>query len=80
MALENVNYYFSTVYFQGDDLDLESFGKKKKKKKKERVGDLDADDKDDDENKENGKFFNVIASQSLLFVTDIEIRFNVFNN
>merc|ERR1712242_683212 len=36
----------------GDDLDLESFGKKKKKKK-ERVGGLDADDKDDDENKEN---------------------------
>ena len=43
--------------FQGDDLDLESFGKKKKKKKKDRVGDID-DDKEDGENKENGKFFN----------------------
>merc|ERR1712198_211565 len=36
----------------GDDLDLESFGKKKKKKKKDRVGDID-DDKEDGENKEN---------------------------
>ena len=41
---------------QEDDLNLETFGKKKKKKRpKERTGDEDADDLNDGENKENGK-------------------------
>merc|ERR1712141_644989 len=36
-----------------DDLNLDTFGKKKKKKKKDRLGDADGDDADDGENKEN---------------------------
>ena len=37
---------------QDDDLDLESFGKKKKKKKR---GDLNLGEDESSENKENGK-------------------------
>ena len=44
------------IYLQEDDLNLDTFGKKKKKKKKDRLGDADGDDADDGENKENGKF------------------------
>merc|ERR1739846_239371 len=36
-----------------DDLNLDTFGKKRKKKKKDRLGDADGDDADDGENKEN---------------------------
>ena len=41
------------VKFQGEDVNLESFGKKKKKKKR---GDGEDSNKAQDDNKENGKF------------------------
>ena len=56
---DNIVYFHSKnriIYLQEDDLNLDTFGKKKKKKKKDRLGDADGDDADDGENKENGKF------------------------
>lgn len=50
------------LFFQDDDLDLESFGKKKKKKKRGGEMATEGDDKGDD-NKENGK----ISSCSLTY-------------
>ena len=56
---DNIVYFQNKkriIHLKEDDLNLDTFGKKKKKKKKDRLGDADGDDADDGENKENGKF------------------------
>ena len=55
------------IYLQEDDLNLDTFGKKKKKKKKDRLGDADGDDADDGENKENGKFIYSFVRYSWIY-------------
>ena len=55
------------IYLQEDDLNLDTFGKKKKKKKKDRLGDADGDDADDGENKENGKFIFLFVRYSWIY-------------
>ena len=55
---DNIVYFQNKkriIHLKEDDLNLDTFGKKKTKKKKDRLGDADGEDADDGENKENGK-------------------------